>query len=368
MGMGAANSVAGLSTASVRPLKMLSQYQPPPTEEAAMSYSSVMEGSACSLQGSSPVSLPLNIRMQAPSRVIQNQHRAFGQAEEHGPRRGMPAMDSLEKAFLASTDTPPFEQLLGPAAETSPPGQAAVLASSSFRRAAFTDHRKAPGGGGLVPAAAATVAPPLVSRQPGAAPAAHGNLNWADIQGMRICKVKMPPLPPVSNIKQQLQGGSELKLGEPAAVSQLPHAAGTADRVRGRRSEEQQEGIAMSRAEEPAAAQKRIGGVAGPADEGPQLDALPVLGSVASTDGGSAWLGRLVPAATVPDTGGAYKVFLARLSEGRKGPAMPAATQKQQKWGYVHTRLVLRSCKTSNVDDMAAQLDEEIFKAALLHG
>ena len=95
---------------------------------------------------------------------------------------------------------------------------------------------------------------------------------------------------------------------------------------------------------------------------GGSLSAVGSLTSSSSDVGGAMWLGHLVPLVTLVDSEiGPCKVFLVRLTDGSRKQTEAASLNHQ-------TRLILRSCRMCNLDDMAAQIDAEIFKAAVLHG
>ena len=102
---------------------------------------------------------------------------------------------------------------------------------------------------------------------------------------------------------------------------------------------------------------------------------LSAVGSLvgSSPPGSGMWLGHLIPSAKLMDCeDGPYKAFLVRLTDRRQKPTAAAAgaslNHGKANWGNQRTRLVLRSCRTCLLDDMAAQIDEEIFKAAVIHG
>ena len=445
MGASAAGDVAAAftSTASVRPLKMLSQYHGRDREECAAPLLTMAarehdedededeeqgdggglggqpEGSG-SLQGSSPTSLPVDICIQAmggkqvPARENIGGLQSALNAVLGPSKSAIMAADSLERAFLASTDTPPHEQLLGSTSviEPSPDRREGVLSSSLPKKPAFggASQRRTPSASGAIgrveveganpgklmkPASSGisgVPTPPMgAASGAGSATAATSHQrpalkmeHWADIQGMRICKVKMPPLPPPAKPK-----GLDIRAdkaarepsqddGRPATTSQpTAPTAPTAPSV-------------FPRSSEPSApspiGSKRLGQIILPPEDQPDSQLPPqVIGSVhtasssmASSEGGGGagggafWLGNLIPITAVSTPEGPFKVFLARVSE------VPAPTKQWTKplqqpkssggWGHLRTRLVLRTSLCSSVDDMAAQIDAEIFKLALANG
>ena len=167
-GLEAAGGVEDLATASVHPINLLSQYQPRNSIEDQIS-----------IQGSSPASIPLDIRF-LPAQMRSDRNAPVWPFQDGLiPKQGFAHMDSLEQAFLASGETPPHEQgLLAPMAGNSPhKGVLSAASSLNTKKPAFSDQRKA------VPAVRA----PGARTGPGQGSVATTQRNvkaenWSDIQ------------------------------------------------------------------------------------------------------------------------------------------------------------------------------------------
>ena len=268
-------------------------------------------------------------------------------------------LDSLEQAFLVSKDTPPHEQLLGPddgntlltkggselhSILSNLPRHLKVnipqqqhQSSISILQAAGQQQRSSQSQTVYNDMVTVTPTQPIAAQRKAGSSSGQAAMreSYKAIQEMKINKVKMPPLKSHASASKTTSVAEEENFPpkDSAAVSQ-------------------EDPDALS---EKSSLSSRI------------LSDAPV-GSLSHTFSklgpeSSAWLGEMIPAASIGDCPlevGSFRVFLLRIDEG--------SSLNPRAWTGLRSKLVLRACLKEDVDEISNRLVAELNATAASKG